>query len=193
MNKTKSLLALLSLAAVTLSTGCANHSKLATINGIEVHRITARSAFAPNVTVIVTADPANPGHIDFPVQAAGPSIANSVISAAGGVGAATMLGNSIRPNKNIVNNTAQGGGGGYGEGGQAGDSFAQGGSSYATGGAGGAGGQGGGGGQGYGGYTSSSANTSSTSSSYSQSDSWSGVIGSGNVNNRVNVSPKHRH
>lgn len=181
MNKTKSLLSGLLLAAiVSLFTGCANHSKLATINGVEVHRITARSAFAPNITVLVTADPTKPGVIDIPVQASGPALASTVVSAAGGVGAATMLGNSIRPSKTIVNNSASGGQGGLADS----SSFANGGSSYA---------EGGQGGQGYGGYTSSSANTSSTSSSYSQSDSWSGVIGSGNVQNKVQVSPKHKH
>lgn len=177
------------LLVAVMSVGCTSVREVATINGVKVHRITARSAFAPNVTTLVTSDPNNPGHIDFAVQASGPSIANSVISAAGGVGSAVMLGHSMKPDRTTVNNSAQGGGGGFAEGGYS-DSTAQGGSSFAsggtaTGGQGGAGGAGGSG-QGYGsaGATSSSA---SQSGSYSQSDSWSGVIGSGNVQNKVST------
>lgn len=161
------------LAAVVISTGCTSVREVAVINGVSVHKITSRSAFAPNVVTFVTSNTNQPGVINFPVVANGPAIAPSVVGAMGNVGAAAVFGGAIRPSKTEVNNEAQGGGGGYGEGGKS-DSVAQGGSSYATGGQ----AYGGTGGQGGAGYSSSQ------SSSYSQSDSWSGVIGSANNKNK---------
>lgn len=178
MTKIKTSMLGLLLVAVTLS-GCTNVREVAKINGVTVHKITSRSAFAPNVTAFVTSNPETPGVIDFRVATSGPAIAPAVIGAAGNVGAAAVFGGAIRPSKTEVNNEATGGGGGYGEGGY---SDSQGGSSYATGGTayGGTGGQGG------------ASYSSSQSSSYSQSDSWSGVIGSANNHNSVRI-PYRRH
>lgn len=177
----KTLKTLMGLLMAVSLVGCTSTRQIAEINGVQVHRVTVRSAFAPNLTMIVTANTNTPGKIDFPVQASGPALASSIVSAAGGVGAATMLGHSMRPDKQTIN--AQGGGGGFAEGGAGGDSQSQGGSSYAT------GGQGGTGGQGY----SSSGSTSSSASqsgSYSESSSWSGVIGSAN---NQNVNKNHNN
>jgi hypothetical protein len=161
----KKLMSLLALLGVVISTGCTNVREIAKINGVTVHKITSRSAFAPNVVAFVTSSTNQPGVISFPVVANGPALGPSVVGAAGNVGAAAVFGGAIRPSKTEVNNEATGGGG-Y--------SDSQGGSSYATGGQ-GYGGTGGAGGAGY---------SSSQSSSYSQSDSWSGVIGSANNKNK---------
>lgn len=169
--KTMKIMSILALLAAVVITGCTSVREVATINGVKVHKITSRSAFAPNVVAFVTSSTNQPGVISFPVVANGPALAPSVVGAAGNVGAAAVFGGAIRPAKTEVNNEATGGGGGYGEGGY---SDSQGGSSYATGGQ----AYGGTGGQGGAGYSSSQ------SSSYSQSDSWSGVIGSANNKNK---------
>ena len=109
--KTKFILTALALCVAVINIGCTSTRKIADINGIEIHRITARSAFAPNVTVLVTADPKKPGEINIPVQASGSSLANTIVGAAGGVGAATMLGHSLKPDRtNVSNNSTSEGG-----------------------------------------------------------------------------------
>lgn len=173
MNKIKTLLALVMMAAVTLGTGCSHTKQIGRIGDVEVYKVSLRGLDSPNITMLATRN-VQDNSVSFIDSAHGAGLGPALVSAVGGAGAAALNGVSLRPSTTRVNNNSGStSAGGSGAGGYS--------TSGSTSGGGNASAQGGTGGSGQG-YGSAGATSSSNtqSSSYSQSDSWSGVIGSAN-------------
>lgn len=164
MTKIKmTLMAFATTAAVMFNTGCSHTKQIGRIGNLEIYKIAVRGLDSPNITALATRN-VQDNEVRFVETATGAGIGPALVGAAGGAGSAALNGVSLRPSNTRIQNTTTGNGGN-------GNAL-----NSATGGNGGAGGSG----QGYGsaGATSSS---SSQSGSVANSDSWSGVIGSGNV------------
>ena len=95
------------LFAALLCGGCTNVRSIATINGVNLTKVTTRGVFSPSTSTIIASDPTKPGDVNVIVSASGPGVLPAVATAGGLVGAAAVL----RPPHTDVNAVANGNGG----------------------------------------------------------------------------------
>lgn len=93
----KTLLILISLAALAHVTGCTSVRPVGHVNGLDVTRVTSRGVFSPSSTTIVLSDPTHPGTIESIDSAHGPGFIPAVAQASGiAAGAALLRPSSVK-------------------------------------------------------------------------------------------------